>query len=140
MTVSFEYADPTSTGQGHEDFVLQIPPHLESKVDLCAAYARVGRFPSDFGANWDALLDCLRDLSWIPNRGVVVVHSDLPLHLDRRECRSYLEILQTALVDWARPSPSERLTASWPYVDHKLRAVFPTEARPAIERLMQADA
>lgn len=30
-------------------------------------------FPDWFGANWDALFDCLNDLSWLPSRGYVLV-------------------------------------------------------------------
>jgi len=30
------------------------------------------RFPSSFGHNWDALADCLADLSWHPAQGYVV--------------------------------------------------------------------
>jgi hypothetical protein len=29
-------------------------------------------FPAGFGRNWDALADCLEDLSWQPQRGIVV--------------------------------------------------------------------
>lgn len=30
-------------------------------------------FPDSFGSNWDALSDCLRDFSWRPGRGYVIV-------------------------------------------------------------------
>lgn len=31
------------------------------------------QFPAYFGNNWDALADCLADLSWLPERGRVVL-------------------------------------------------------------------
>lgn len=35
--------------------------------------ARTLEFPDWYGANWDAALDCLRDLSWTPAPGYVLV-------------------------------------------------------------------
>lgn len=37
------------------------------------AFARDLRFPETFGGNWDALADCLQDLSWLQGGGWVVV-------------------------------------------------------------------
>lgn len=42
------------------------------KAALLAALAAALRFPDWFGANWDALADCLDDLQWLPGRGVVL--------------------------------------------------------------------
>lgn len=38
--------------------------------DQCAAALA---FPQWFGRNWDALADCLADLSWLPGRGHVLL-------------------------------------------------------------------
>ena len=46
--------------------------HLEQgagKAALLAALAAALRFPPWFGGNWDALEDCLCDLSWLPSSG-----------------------------------------------------------------------
>ena len=40
---------------------------VDSKESLLDQVAHALRFPTTFGRNWDALVDCLRDLgSWIP--------------------------------------------------------------------------
>ncbi|MBI3149753.1 MAG: barstar family protein [Betaproteobacteria bacterium] len=62
-----------------DNFVLRVLAGIRSKAELLAALASAGHFPGCFGGNWDALQDCLLDLSWISNRKVLVVHSDLPL-------------------------------------------------------------
>lgn len=49
-------------------------------------------FPSWFGGNWDALFDCLADLSWRPGRGHVLLFentADLRRHAP--------EVLDTAI-------------------------------------------
>ena len=33
-------------------------------------------FPAGFGANWDALLDSLRDLGWLPEGGVALLFAE----------------------------------------------------------------
>ena len=43
-----------------------------TKRVFLARCAEALRFPSGFGGNWDALADCLEDLSWLAAGGVVV--------------------------------------------------------------------
>ncbi|HEV2608532.1 MAG TPA: barstar family protein [Xanthomonadaceae bacterium] len=40
-----------------------------SKLNLLDRIAHVLQFPKTFGRNWDALSDCLGDLSWLPAKG-----------------------------------------------------------------------
>lgn len=47
--------------------------HARSKEDLLTILAQGLNFPSWFGNNWDALADCLTDLSWHPAEGYVLV-------------------------------------------------------------------
>lgn len=44
-----------------------------NKDSLLDALAAALRFPDWFGQNWDALDDCLADLSWLPAVGYVVL-------------------------------------------------------------------
>jgi RNAse (barnase) inhibitor barstar len=41
--------------------------------DALRAIAKALRFPDWFGGNWDALEDCLCDLSWRPGKGHLLV-------------------------------------------------------------------
>jgi RNAse (barnase) inhibitor barstar len=45
----------------------------KGKDDLLARLATALSFPADFGGNWDALADSLRDLSWLHARGHVLL-------------------------------------------------------------------
>jgi len=44
---------------------------VRDKSGLLTALARALDFPDWFGGNWDALQDCLGDMSWRPARGYV---------------------------------------------------------------------
>lgn len=142
MAMTFEYEPRPQIDHGQEGFVLRIPAKIRSKADLLAVLADTGHFPSYFGSNWDALLDVLRDLSWIGSREVVIVHSDVPLQNNPSECRTYLDLLQTALADWSKAAPQHTTEPmrEWPHVEHELRVVFPTEARTAVARLVGEEA
>ena len=43
------------------------------KRALFTAFAREFAFPATFGGNWDALADCLQDLSWRTEPGRIVL-------------------------------------------------------------------
>jgi hypothetical protein len=46
---------------------------VTSPVELFDRYATALSFPTWFGRTWDALADCLGDLSWLPGRGHVLL-------------------------------------------------------------------
>jgi hypothetical protein len=45
---------------------------VAGKQAFLACCAKALAFPDAFGGNWDALADCLEDLSWQPPAGIVV--------------------------------------------------------------------
>ena len=51
---------------------------LKGKADLLRAVAAEHHFPDYFGNNWDALIDCWSDMSWLPAKGYVtlILHAD----------------------------------------------------------------
>ena len=71
-------------------------------------------FPDWFGFNWDALRDCLTDLSWLSTEGFVVVleHADA-LYASAPEVLDVaLEVLGDAAADWGERGVPMRI-----YVD-----------------------
>ena len=77
-----------------------VPAGIESKDALLSLYAEKLRFPDWFGHNWDALEDCLRDLSWLPEYSVDIVHADKPFAADPDAARIYADILVKAAAFW----------------------------------------
>lgn len=84
------------------------------KEQLLTTLAAQLEFPAYFGRNWDAADECLRDLSWIPERRVRLLHAELPA------VSVYLAILRDALVYW-QGSP-----------EHQLEVVFPSAERARV--------
>jgi len=50
---------------------------VRDKAGFLSETARSLGFPSHFGMNWDALNDCLTDMSWRPAAGYVVLFTGL---------------------------------------------------------------
>ena len=57
---------------------------IDDKASFLAACADAMQFPAYFGRNWDALDDCLNDLSWAPASGYIVLYDHVG-HFSRGE-------------------------------------------------------
>lgn len=99
-----------------EDVVL-LPRGIKSKEELFYCLAKKLEFPAYFGHNWDALDECLADLSWIDAPRVTILHEDLPL-ISASEQSTYLDVLGSTMRTGCKP----------------LRVMFPSDVRERIER------
>lgn len=91
--------------------------------DRCA---RVLAFPTWFGHNWDALVDCLGDLGWLPGKGHVLLWEQYGV-LARTDPAAW----QTALDAFAAAIGTRRASGVAPlYV--LLRGAGPTDSIPAL--------
>lgn len=79
-------------------FVVVVDKEIFSIDELFRTFNDAFRFPY-FGFNWDALLDCLRDLDWINANEIILYHDRIP-NLNEKELGIYLEILCYAVSDW----------------------------------------
>lgn len=84
-------------------FVVLISNPNESKEDLLNELKDKLLFPDYFGGNWDALYDCLCDLSWISKPSISLRHRHLP-QLDDDNMKIYLNILIDTLCTWKTES------------------------------------
>jgi RNAse (barnase) inhibitor barstar len=107
-------------------FVAELPVGIRSRAVLFDELDRKLKFPDYFGGNWDALWECICDLSWLPCGTVVVKHSDLPLAEDFAEAKIYLSILERAV---------RKLAGS---KDHELIVMFPRKSRDRIAWLLRS--
>ena len=82
LQIFFAFGDK-STSQ-NAAVCANVPESITSKQALLATLATQLNFPDYFGGNWDALEECMADLSWLPIGPVIVRHADVPLVSDPR--------------------------------------------------------
>jgi len=81
------------------------------KIDLAAARGKKGwidalagalKFPGYFGANWDALDECLRDLQWIDAKGwlLLITNGATFSTKNRRIWKTALTVMQSGAEHW----------------------------------------
>jgi len=70
------------------------------KAALLASVSHAMRFPAWFGANWDALEDCLTDLSWIEAPGHVLL-VEQSAELAEGDFAEFTDVLASAAGHWA---------------------------------------
>lgn len=93
------FFEKQNTGKGVHR--AELPGGIKSKAVLLDAISVALGFPDYFGGNWDALEECIRDLSWLPAGDVILAHEDLPLAEDRASLSTYLSILKDAVEKWS---------------------------------------
>jgi RNAse (barnase) inhibitor barstar len=92
----FEFVGDVMGFRAPECFVVRLTGRLRRKQDLLRALAEGLKFPDYFGWNWDALEECLCDLSWLDApHGIVLLHKHLPL-ADVKQRQIYFDILRNA--------------------------------------------
>lgn len=76
--------------------------NIARKEQLLNAVATALDFPDHFGANWDALEECLTDLEWVGGDGYVVhyEHIDALLAAHPDQFETLVEILRDAVESW----------------------------------------
>lgn len=116
-----EFADPQLSSK--TTFSAHVPAGISTSDALLTELSERLRFPDYFGGNWNALVECLGDLEWLPPGDVVLIHEDVP-NLDEAELTYYLNIVAEAARDSAGAS------------DHRLRVVFPVDGKFKVARIL----
>lgn len=120
----FKFVDTPPSYDAAEVFYVRIDPSIGVVEELIKALYYLLWLPGYFGFNWDALYDCLRDLSWIPCHKIVLVHAALP-ELPSDDLQVYLEILRGAVLDWVDDE------------GHEIEVVFREIDRLTVEDLLE---
>jgi hypothetical protein len=99
--------------------IVEVPRSTATKDEIISLLAKALGVPDYFGANWDALDECLRDLSWLKECVLVIRHDGVP-RLPVDVLRMYLDILARAVESWRGKS------------EHEVVVTFPASAREEI--------
>ncbi len=73
------------------------------KDEVLGQIAAALQFPAWFGCNWDALTDCLTDMSWREATGYVLILENLGefQSRDEDEFDTFIEVLSEASASWS---------------------------------------
>lgn len=115
--------DPASFAD-RDALVVRIPAGVRTKRALLKQFARQLKLPGYFGWNWDALEDCLRDLTWLADSRIVVLHESVPLSRGRKNRRTYLRVLIEVLAFWHDSG------------QRRFGVVFPTACQRVVEKCL----
>ena len=106
--------------------VVSIPSGLESLNSLFDVLRTELGLPDYFGANLDALSEVLRDLHWVDQSCVVLLHSGQTFR-DDKLFGVYLSILQECVDDWRRDQEG-RLVVIFPAsMEERVRSLLASE-------------
>lgn len=119
----FKFENKTVCYNGGEVFVARVNPTIADTDELLISLYYLLWFPGYSGLNWNSLYDCLRNLDWISEKKVMIVHESLPSIPDADLC-IYLEVLKDSVLDWVN---DER---------HQLEVVFHEKNKEKIDKLL----
>ncbi len=87
---------------------------IKTEAALLSRISEALSFPSYFGTNWDALSDCLRDLSWLNPKGVLLLLEDSKdLWPQHNLSGALIEIWLFCAEAWARRDVPFHLAFTW---------------------------
>lgn len=115
---TFAFSEP-ATNTSAVPKVVEVPRSTATKDEIISLLAKALDVPDYFGANWDALDESLRDLSWLKERVIVIKHEGIP-QLPVNVLRMYLDTLARAVESWRGES------------EHELIVTFPESAQNEI--------
>lgn len=75
---------------------------IKSKDELLRQLSQVMKFPDYFGSNWDALEECLNDLSWLSAKGYAIqfTNADNFINNSLSDFRIFAQIVESVSKRW----------------------------------------
>jgi RNAse (barnase) inhibitor barstar len=87
---------------------------IGAKIDFMNELSAAAKFPAYFGQNWDSVSDLLRDLSWMPAKGYVllITNGDHLMQMESRDIAILFQVIEAAIQNWRdeRGEYNERTT------------------------------
>lgn len=97
---------------------------VNDEYELFEKMAAALDFPESAGGGWNGIDDCLRDLAWISEKEVVIVHTAVP-QLSPMAWQTYISIVSYAVDSWENDP------------EHHLTIFFPEDAHPMVQAALR---
>lgn len=102
----FQFVPDPATWAPPSGLVVRVSSRIRDKRALMGTFRQRFALPDWFGENWDALDECLHDLSWLDAKQVILMHDGVPFTAQSTKLRRiYLELLTGLAEDNAGPGP-----------------------------------
>lgn len=97
----FDQVEAAARDLGYNYFVVD-GDNVDSEAALMGAFATSMNFPLYFGANWNALLDLTRDLSWTKAEGhvLIIANANALPSLPHELFSTLVDVLEATTRDW----------------------------------------
>ena len=89
----FLFLDELPVIDEKKSILIVIQDKINSKYQLFDFYKKALKFPDYFGNNWDSFEECLKDLSWIKEKEIILFHDTFLMRLSNKDKINYIEIL-----------------------------------------------
>lgn len=109
--------------KGKKQLFVEVPTNIKDRQELFVLLYHRFDFPRYFGFNWDALVDSLMDLEWIPEKNIVILHRDIPF-TDENDRQTYLKLLEDVIGHWKQ------------FNEHTFTIYFPKEREAEIKKIL----
>jgi len=116
---------------------------MKTAASLFDEFAAALQFPYYFGENWDALDECITDLSWLPADAYILLITDAQSVLseeDESQLNTLVAVLQGAGDEWGRPVETSEPWARPAVAFHVLFQCDEAHRQAVMSRLEAADA
>lgn len=120
-----------------DSYVAFVPTPVPHRTVLFKILQHELRLPEYFGANWDALEECLNDLRWLKGfRVIKLMHAGLPHFKGHKSGKVspviYLQVLRDVVKAWAA-KPHCRLEVYFPEKDREQISHLLASGEPATD-------
>lgn len=120
--MKFKFINDPKSYNPESAFIIHLS-NITSEEQLFNELNNKFKFPEYFGFNWNAVNDCLRDLHWIEQKNIALVHDELP-GIDPTILKIYLQTLLNIMQDWKDDEI------------HCFEVVFPLTAEKLVTKLI----
>ncbi|MFZ7133299.1 MAG: barstar family protein [Eubacteriales bacterium] len=96
------YVDKLKIGLMNKSYTATISGDLiKNKQDILETFKQIFQFPDYFGNNWDALEECINDLSWLNSKAylLILINPD-KMQLNEQDMQLLFSILLNSAHNW----------------------------------------
>lgn len=112
--------------------------NCQTKDGLLNEFSSALQFPYYFGKNWDALDECITDLSWLKGDVYVLLITDADLLVKNggeEELETFLHILTDAVNFWKKKVPFKIVFHAEGEVDKKISSISHIRSLPSYDKI-----